>query len=30
MAVFMLETDALTSASSAISSLASQVNEVIN
>lgn len=28
MAVFMLETDALTSASSAISSLASQVNEV--
>ena len=30
MAVFMLETDALTSASSAISSLASQVNEVSN
>lgn len=28
MAIFMLETDALTSASSAISSLASQVNEV--
>lgn len=30
MAVFMLETDALTSASSAISSLVSQVNEVSN
>ena len=28
MAVFMLETEALTSASSAISSLASQVNDV--